>query len=171
MPKTIPYENLPSECMFFGYGSLMFYQGINGRGLRHIYRSNDELIPITVKGLKRSMSAEIPVTPITRSRFYSVAINQNEKVFGMLFKVHSKHDLVALLLNEGAEPVFLGGCYTVYDISDLTHKYAGNLPVLTLMCPELPDDKSLYHPGYIDYVFKGIPKKYKEEFLKTGGLN
>jgi hypothetical protein len=171
MPKIVTYKQMPLECMFFGYGSLMFYNGINGRNLRHIYKSNDELIPITIKGLKRSMSAEVYVANNTKARFYSVDFNKEDKVFGMLFKIHSHFDLCALLHNEGARPMYPNGCYTTYDITNLVTNYKCKLPILTLVCNELQDDKKLYYPGYVDYVFKGIPKKYKTEFLKTGGLN
>jgi len=161
-------KDLPNKCLFFGYGSLMFPEGINGRGLKHIYRTQNELIPITIKGLKRSMSAEVYIRGYA-ARFYSVERNVNSKVFGMLFKIHSKNDLIALLINEGAKPLNKYGCYKTDNITKLVNSKQ-KLPILTLTAPEIKDNPKLYYPGYISYVFNGIRKKYRDEFLKTGGI-
>ncbi len=165
-------QDLPEECLFFGYGSLMYYSGINNRGLLHTYRSNDELIPTTAKGLKRSMSAEVVVSHQgDKARFYSVSKCKKSKVFGMLFKVHSKYDMRALLLNEGARPVHRYGHYHLFDITtQIKMGKDNNMRVFTLICDELPDDPSIYYPGYIKRVFNGIPIKYRDAFLSTDGL-
>ena len=164
--------DLPEKCMFFGYGSLMYYHGINGRGMLHTYRSNDELFPVLVKGLKRSMSAEAVVNIHgTLARFYSVDINKNSKVFGMLFDVHTLHDLQALLTNEGARPIYNNGHYHLYDISDCFDKrYCGDLPKLTLVCSEKEDRPDLYYPGYVDLVYNNLSIKYRRAFLETEGV-
>ena len=71
MKEIMTMAELPEECLFFGYGSLMYYFGINGRGLNHKYRSNEELTPATIKGIKRSMSAEVIVASFgTSSNFF-----------------------------------------------------------------------------------------------------
>jgi len=173
MQEIMNIKDLPKECMFFGYGSLMYYSGINGRGLWHLYRSNKELIPVTVEGLKRTMSAEAVVNHFgDTARFYSVSINKKEKVFGTIFKVHSLFDLKALLYNEGARPMHKFGHYHLYDITK--HVKLGkdnNLRVFTLVCEELKDDPKKYYPGYIARVYKSMPKKYRDEFTKTGGIH
>ena len=164
--------DLPEECLFFGYGSLMYHFGINGRGLLHKYRSNDELIPTVAKGLKRSMSAEVPVNHYgDLARFYSVSKCKESSVFGMLFKIHSAYDIRALLLNEGARPVYKLGCYHLFDITSQIKMAEGNaMKVFTLICNELPDKPDIYYPGYVERVYNGIPTKYRKEFLKTGGV-
>jgi hypothetical protein len=162
-------NNLPNKCLFFGYGSLMYYSGINGRGLKHVYKSNDELIPYNVKGLKRSMSAEIMLKKGILYRFYSIERNKNNNVFGMLFKIHSLYDLKALLFNESANPVTpYSPLYNALDISD---KVESDLPVITLEAKELPDNKKLYYPLYVETVYKNIPNQYKDSFLNSGGLS
>jgi len=165
-------NELPEECLFFGYGSLMYYHGINGRGLIHFYRSNDELIPTVVPGLKRSMSAEVVVDYYgNKARFYSVSKNKKEKVFGMLFKIHSLYDLKALLRNEGARPVHQYGHYRLFDITSNVKLGKNNkLHVFTLICKELKDKPEIYYPGYVETVYNSIPLKYRKEFLKTGGV-
>ncbi len=179
MFKINESTQLPKKCMFFGYGSLMYPDGINGRGMRHIYKSYDELLPITINGLKRSMSCEVVMNLINtvihvisphRYRYYSINFNNASKVFGMLFEVHDKRDLKKLLSNENAQPIHSNGVYSTYDITDMVTNYKSKLPILTLVCKELKDKPSLYAPGYVETVFYNIPKKFRHAFMYTGGL-
>ena len=169
MKRITRTYQLPNKCLFFGYGSLMYYNGINGRGLKHKYKSNNELIPTMAKGLKRSMSAEVNLLFRAAVRFYSIDKNPKSKVFGMLFKIHSLFDLVALLKNEGARPIRKDGVYHLYDISDCINNNT-ELKVFSLLCKEKQDKPSIYYPDYVKTVFNNIPTKYKKAFLDTGGV-
>ena len=42
------------HSLFFGYGSLMYANGINGRGMQHRY-TDEELSYLTVGGFNRSL--------------------------------------------------------------------------------------------------------------------
>lgn len=160
-------KELPKTCMFFGYGSLMYAKGINGRGMRHIY-TDDELIPYKISGLRRSMSAEVSVLG-SKARFYSVYPVNDDQVFGMLFKMYTYNDLIALLTSEKAQPVYKKGVYKLCDITDYCDKN-NNLRIFTLICKELKDNPAIYYPGYVSKVYNSIPVEFRNVFVQTGGV-
>lgn len=171
-------EAKPEKSLFFGYGSLMYPEGINGRGMRHTYRSYKELIPITIKGLRRSMSARATYQSkysgeIFNWRYYSVAPEKHSKVFGMLFEIKTMFDLTMLLLDEGAHVVYKHNpLYYLYDISaEVPSKIRNGRRVFTLIAKEIEDDPNEYAPGYVEKVYYGIAKKYRKSFLETGGIS
>lgn len=171
-------EVKPERALFFGYGSLMYPEGINGRGMRHKYVSYEELIPITIKGLRRSMSARATYRApssgeIFNWRYYSVAPEKHSKVFGMLFEVKSTFDLTMLLLDESAHVLYKHNpLYYLYDISEkVPSKIRNGRRVFTLVADEVEDNPDEYAPGYIERVYYGIAKKYRKSFLETGGIS
>lgn len=171
MHEITKIEDLPEKCMFFGYGSLMYPRGINGRGMRYQYTDLD-IFPAVLKGFRRSMSAEW-VNPRFVHRYYSAAKVADAQILGVLFNVESKRDLIALLDDEYASPVIVGDkpMYNLYDISDrFDVKYTGKVPKLILLCDEKEDDPSLYAPGYVKSVYRNIPDRWKEDFVLTGGI-
>lgn len=174
MHEITKIKELPAKYLFFGYGSLMYLSGINGRGLRHRYVKSNELIPITVKGLRRSMSAEYHYAKTMAVRFYSVYPVKESATFGVLFKIHSLFDLYTLLKNTFSSPVIpssFNPLYSLYDIStNVPNKYRHGLHVFTLVCEEKEDRPDLYHSGYVKEVYENIPRQWRKRFLKTGGI-
>jgi len=171
MKQIMKMAELPNKCMMFGYGSLMSADGLRGRGMKHAY-TNEELFAVHAKGLKRSMSAEWRKDPRPPFRYYSVHPDPNSKVFGTLFNIHFREDLIALLANEYASPVINDDrpMYEVWDISDcFPSGFDSSGPTFTLMSKELKDNPEFYAPGYVKYVYARLPDRWKEEFLLTGG--
>jgi hypothetical protein len=171
MKQIMKMAELPHECMVFGYGSLMSTDGLRGRGMKRVY-TNEELFPVHAKGLRRSMSAEWRRDPWPPRRYYSVSPDPSSVVFGTLFTIRYRLDLIALLTNEYASPIITDDrpTYEVWDISDcLPSIFSGNGPALTLMSKELKDNPAFYAPGYVKYVYDRLPGKWKEPFLLTGG--
>ena len=66
------------KVRFFGYGSLLFHHGINGRGMRHIYQP-DDLSEVVVKGFKRGMYALV-----MNRAYYGICKKKNAVINGTL---------------------------------------------------------------------------------------
>ena len=164
-------KQLPEKCMFFGYGSLMFAAGLRDRGMKHIY-TDEELLPVTAYGLERSMSAEWVINPRMVHRYYGICVKADAEVFGVLLRIHSKADLIALLDDEYAAPVIMEyePVYTLWDISDCFGPlHTGDTPKLALLCKPRKDNPELYAPDYVEYVYEHLPDRWKADFLLTGG--
>ena len=165
------------ECMFFGYGSLMYPHGINGRGMLHKY-INKDLTPVVVKGFKRSMCALVMY-----SSYYGIYEDKNSAINGVIFPINSFYDLDALLYNEGAAPIVPGYVFpdgkTVYRTIDITDtipsKVRKGRRVLTLLCDKLHVDPMQYNWRYIQRVHQGVEMyrtaEFMDDFLNTGGVH
>lgn len=164
------------KVMFFGYGSLLYPEGINGRGMQYRYKVPD-LKEVVVKGFRRSMSA------LVFTAYYGIHVDRNAFLNGCIFKIHSLYDLIALLRNEGASPVVSGRQYPngscVYKTIDITdtipEKAREGLPVITLLCDKLIVNPMEYNWHYIRRVYKGVEQHRSEDFLNdflnTGGIH
>lgn len=161
-------------CYFFGYGSLMYPSGINGRGMKHEY-TWDDLIPLRMSGYKRGMYAAYQGIA-----YYGMMHGSKEdKVLGVLFPIFSMEDLNALLINEGAHEMYkdtMRGCmYEMQYLPDL-HDEAGDgriYLVATLVNLEDKSNNNRIPQWYLSHVWEGIQPwgdNFCEEFLRTGGI-
>lgn len=165
-----PFE----PVFFFGYGSLLRAQGINGRGMRHRY-TNEELFPCRLRGYKRGMSAFFG-----GRNFYGLLPDKDSMVNGVIFPIASKTDYRALLGNEGALKAY--GKHQVYWTTRVTDQMEYltefNLPagwrVMTLVCHSDKTEWGQVSPWYVDrcdrYAHEWSEEFY-EDFLDTGGWN
>lgn len=151
----------------FGYGSLMYPSGINGRGMDYIYSWKDLTIA-TLLGHKRGMFAYCEYNERT---YYGIMKSKNDTVNGVVFKIHSDTDFENLMLDEQS-----GKTYEkpVYEIVKVTGSIFPNIftDVITLVNIK---DKSGYgkiSEGYAKHVYEGIQPlgaSFRADFLKTGG--
>ena len=79
----------------FGYGSLCYPDGINGRGLIHQYKWED-LKPSYLDGYKRGWYAVYK----DRYLFYGIIPFPSQYLNGVLIPIHTKYDLMALNQSE-----------------------------------------------------------------------
>jgi hypothetical protein len=172
MHKITKIRDLPDKCMFFGYGSLMFAAGTRNRDMKHIY-TDEEFFPATAVGLKRGLFAEWVISPKKKHAYYGAAISRDSEIFGALFTIHSKDDLIALLDDEYASPVIVDDVpmYELWDITDcFSGVYAGTMQKLTLICKERKPVPENFIPEYLEFVYDNIPNRWIEDFLLTGGV-
>jgi len=157
---------------FFGYGSLMYPDGINGRGMQHEYTWND-LLPATINNLQRGMFAKYMNT-----LYYGLVSKAGSKVNGVIFPIYSVNDLDVLLMDEGAhlycDSTKRGRMYNVIGTSDYTCDKLSDYPliVMTLINLSKPDGGKVF-PWYMAHVWRGIQpwgKEFCNEFLLTGGV-
>lgn len=157
-----------SKVFFFGYGSLMYPRGVNGRGMRHRY-TKDDIFPAELQGYRRDMLAENG-----QWTFYGVVRSEDHHMNGTIMPINSEYDLEALLINEGARPkVRQKPMYLVEDITDkiaCDHIDIKGAKILTLIKEKV--GRGTPYPGYCENVFKGIQyhgEEFVRKFLDTGG--
>ncbi len=151
------------KIFIFGYGSLMYPAGINGRGMRKIYSWKD-LEPTYLNNYERGWYAVYQ----NRYLFYGIIPKTGSRLNGVLFRVHSKSDLLALNESE------LTG--KVYQLKDVTNEVEtnriGKIKTYVTLPKALPKNNKRYrkYPGYQNDVITGIEhwgKEFVEEFEKT----
>ena len=82
--------------LFFGYGSLIWADGINSKGLLHHY-TEDEVKNARLYGYERSMCGYFG-----GRNFYGLLLRKGAWCNGVLFRIYSWDDYRTLLLSEGA---------------------------------------------------------------------
>jgi hypothetical protein len=102
-------------CYVFGYGSLMYPNGINGRGMKHSYGWADLNIG-TLEGYRRGM-----YSGYAGLLYYGLRIDPAEKVIGVLVPMYSKQDFAILIDNEGASNYYKPPMYNITNVSHLIH--------------------------------------------------
>lgn len=153
----------------FGYGSLMYPSGINGRGMRHKYIWKD-LSSAEIRGYKRGLFAAYAY-----QTFYGLMADSVKTTNGVLLPIFSKRDLNALWINEGA-----GGQCSMYqvkevraNISHMARFISINVPVYTLTSIKNRNDEGITPPWYVANVWKGIEpwgEDFRSRFVNTGGV-
>jgi len=147
----------------FGYGSLIFSPGINGRGMDHTYTEND-LTVTSLKGYQRCWNTEwddILYLGLIKSDCHFVN--------GVIFPVDPE-DAQPLLDSEGiydSPPM-----YTLEDVTELIDKPSiikSEDRIFTCVT-ENPTAKGKIKPYYINIIRSGLitrGKKFKHEFIET----
>lgn len=154
----------------FGYGSLMYPSGINGRGLWHKYTWED-LSPTKITGYKRGLFASF-----AHLNFYGLMADPSKTTNGVLLPIFSKRDLNVLWINEGATKQY--SMYKVKEVgkdTQFTHRFlkAYNVPVFTLTNVIDKSSKGITPPWYIANVWRGIKPwgpGFRSQFINTGGV-
>jgi len=144
-----------SHVYVVAYGSLMFADGINGRGMRHVYR-DDELTLVRIRNYSRGMTCRWGKT-----HYYGIRPVEGGDLVAVVFKVHNAKDLRMLNLSEGCDSDGNsrhedGGymCTTV-NPSDISVQL--DAPAYVYQLNQYPQHgKSTANPRYTDYVDKGI---------------
>ena len=161
----------------FGYGSLMYPSGINGRCMKHKYIWKD-LLPAEIIGYSRGMFAAYG-----HQTYYGIMKDNDKITNGVLIPIFSKKDLNALWLNEGAHGCYRntkrGLMYEVREVSSdiyISTKSVNIVRLLTVFTLVSVADKSgegIIPPWYIADVWKGIKpwgEAFRHRFINTGGI-
>lgn len=178
----------------FGYGSLMYPNGINERGMRHKYIWED-LSLAEVIGYSRGMFAAY-----ANRTFYGMMKNNSKVTNGVLMPIFSEKDLNALWMDEGVHKCYQdtkhGPMYKVQEISNdvwitarpintdfinvrqlvLAEKLAlpeSNIPIFALINTVDKSSEGMTSPWYISHVWKGIKpwgEEFRRRFVNTGGI-
>jgi len=153
------YSKIKPTCYVFGYGSLMYPSGINGRGMSHEYQWKD-LSPATLYGFRRGMYA-----CYARLLYYGLLWDTRGCVEGVLVPIFSEKDFLALLDSEGASDKYKNKMYKVEDVSLCVYKNGVPMfnvhdhvdtPIHTLVSKEDKSDEGRLTPWYIADVWHGI---------------
>lgn len=154
---------------FIGYGSLMYPDGINTRGMHHYYKWED-LIPIELSGFKRSFCAVFK-----NLAFYGIYELQGGEMNAIAFEIHSLHDYAMLLTDEGAHPIYEPPMYNMRNVVDQVEGFdfpAGSR-VMILESRNVDEKTGLIPEYYVDGTWYGIKHwgdTFRKRFLETGGM-
>jgi hypothetical protein len=156
--------------LFFGYGSLLRSEGINGKGMRHRY-IDDEIKTARLYGFERSMCGYFG-----GRNFYGLLPKTDAWCNGVLFEIYTWDDYRTLLLKEGATSSYRRArTYWPIDVSAniKTRRNTEGYRTIALVCR---NDKSELGHIPISYVrlcwmlASKWGKRFSEEFVKTGGI-
>jgi hypothetical protein len=154
----------------FGYGSLMYPNGINGRGLKHKYTWGD-LSTATLIGYKRGMFAEY-----SGWRYYGIMKANKSTVKGVLIPIFSDLDLEALLINEGAHDIYKdtlrGKMYEAVDVTKticrFSHLIPATTPIYTLVSEVDKSKQGNITPWYVANVWAGVSRSpWEKVFVRS----
>ena len=155
---------------FFGYGSLMYPSGINGRGMKHEYKK-EEIIPVKLRGYERSFCSRYE-----ELTFYGIYPKEDSWINGVIFPIYSQYDYEMLLTDEGVyqEPPL----YTLKNVAPdvrFVYGYAGTKMGETIgLMGNIIDTETGYMPEYyVRHVWDGIVihgGQFGADFLATGGV-
>lgn len=160
----------------FGYGSLMYPSGINGRGMKYKYTWKD-LHHAEIIDYRRGMFAAY-----CHQAYYGIMKAPGKVTNGVLIPIFSKKDLNALWLNEGAHACYRntkqGLLYEVHEVSDNIYvfdKYRDTRfhTVFTLVSITDKSKEGIIPPWYVADVWKGIKpwgESFRHRFINTGGI-
>ncbi len=167
--KTAKLKNF----FIFGYGSLMYPWGINGRGMSYRYGWSN-IQTALLDNFKRGMFGSFD-----QVGFYGILANKYHHMNGVVFKIRTGYDLRQFLISEGAASGQAAWIKKLtYNVANVTRHVSGvELPpearVYTLVCDV--DNGTMFPPrrGYQAEVFKGIERwgnDFTRVFLSTGGV-
>lgn len=142
----------------FGYGSLIYPDGINGRGMKYHYNDND-LKEVILRGYKREWNALA-----FRTRYLGIVKSQFHWVNGVIFQIHSQEDLEALKRSEMA-----GVVYDFVDVTENVEPKPNNSIILTCVTinPTREGHVAPYYKDIIEYALKVRGKKFEDAFRRT----
>jgi hypothetical protein len=158
-----------NRTFFFGYGSLMYPNGLNCRGMNKIYEKKD-LKLANLKGFVRSLNAR----SWNGLLYYGLKEDGISHINGVIFEIYDDYDYTKLLISEGAHPAFGKSC--VYKSIEVTDKiFDVNLPTdakVFVVVPISPTNIGYLPVQYVKEVWDGVQfwgVIFLNEFLKTGG--
>ena len=166
--ELIDMVNWRRPTFFIGYGSLMYPSGINGRGMKYVYKWED-LIPVVLKGFRRSFCALFK-----ELAFYGVYRHKGSELNAVAFEIDTIYDYTMLLLDEGAHPVYKKPMYDIVNVRDSIEgfDFPEGARVMILETRDV-DEKNGYIPEYyIQRTWDGIQnwgEEFVQKFLATGG--
>lgn len=157
----MPTQKPDKPTYIFGYGSLCYPSGINGRGMRKQYDWND-LRVATLNGYERGMNAFGVGLP-----WYGVKPRHGSFVNGVIFKIYTQHDLDSLYYSEHIDEV--------YTFDDVVENITGvdlepNACVFTCVTIPRGPPYSGGNMGYVLRVYDNIShwgEEFVEMFKKT----
>lgn len=150
---------------FFGYGSLIVPDGINGRGMKYEYQSMD-LCPSILLNHRRSLCALY-----NGCNFYGIVEDSESFLNGILFKIHSQYDYEALIEHEHATDI-KDRTYIPTDVTEHMFPWDWDEQVMTLVCEEektgypIPD----YYTKFCYEAAESWGQNFLRDFLKDGGV-
>lgn len=154
-----------NKLYFFGYGSLIFPGGINGRGMAYLYRDSD-LTEIVVDGYKREWNVTYNWNRKESYRYYGLSKDEDSSVPGVMFEVHDERDFAALKRSEGGDDI--------YEYIDITEDVRGSSVILpdgakVITClTKNPSEEGII-PEYYKKVVKNGLSKRSEFFRRAFG--
>lgn len=134
----------------FGYGSLIWDRGVNGRGMKYLYKDSD-LKEAKLKGYKRDWEALG-----LGSRWLGISKDKENSVIGCLLEIHSEDDLKAFKESENGDKTY----YFVDVTKDIVPRVDGRV----LTCVTKNPSKELKVPDYYIYGIKEGLKRRSKEF-------
>lgn len=167
------------EVLVFGYGSLLYSNGWSYRHMNYIPTKND-LIECKAVGYERgTFGLYSDFYTDIKLHFYGVIQNNKSTLNGVVTKIHSLTDWVALMCTECIAGIAQNYNYRCIDITDRIHGIKLKENQVVHMVANEPDNRykfTLYKPapGYYKRVALGVKKErtadFQREFFKTGGL-
>lgn len=164
------------RVFIFGYGSLMFPDGINGRGMTYNY-DYDDLVPSILKEYERGMYA------LWGDRlFYGIVENEKSYMNGTIFEVHNLKDLVFLNISEETSPTGINNQPGGYILTDISEKVVLEGKSFNELYPDarcysyVVYERNItgerngncdWYEDYVDHGMNWLGEEFIDEFLKT----
>jgi len=162
------------EVYVFGYGSLLYADGWNDRGMLHPPQKKD-LIECTLNNFERG-----PWGLYNNINFYGIIPTKSKKVNGVVTKIWTLNDWANLMNTEVVAGLHYYANYRVVDVTDNITGWKKKPKGIKIHCVvNRPINRTLLHnskpyPKYYNNVWEGIQKertsKFNKEFLKLGGF-
>ncbi len=154
-----------SNIKIFGYGSLMYGSGINGRYMKRKYTDSD-VKPATLSGYKRG-----PYASWSGVGYYGIVELEDYDVVGAVFDI-TEEDMIPLNKSEGCNPdgsQLEIGSYTLKDITDdVSYEGKGDERVYTYVITEvIPNEPAVYYFNKVDEKISHLGETFRYDFLTT----
>jgi hypothetical protein len=108
--------NSKPTCYVFGYGSLMYPSGINGRGMKHNYVWPD-LCLASISKYRRGM-----YSGYSDLLYYGLLPDESaHSTLGVIVPIFSEDDFTALKHSEGVSSKYEEPMYEMTDVTNLVH--------------------------------------------------
>jgi hypothetical protein len=131
----------------FGYGSLLYAKGINGRGMKRIY-TDDDLIPCFLSGYERSWNAVHCGT-----RYLGIYPNPTSSINGVIFPIDAC-DIDPFRESECSSVTNPKPTYNIVDVAaqiKTIPSIADTNTIFTCVTAN-PSQKGTIHPSYLRHI-------------------
>lgn len=147
----------------FGYGSLIYPDGINGRGMQHVY-TEDDLRPVRLYGYQRCWNAAYGDL-----LFLGCRHEKDATMNGVIFPV-DQSDFPAFTSSEMSSPSCRYPLYTFVNVTNRVSVILSTDDIILCCVTKSPAVQGTIRPYYLRYIADGLEHRgseFTKEFCRT----